>query len=194
MYSKLDGDPLSGLKKELFELWKLGKSRNLISAKIAHEIGGVSENDNMSTSPTYKPGIPYFYPMLKIHKLRKEELVPGVEPPARLVTSLREGVAKRSDVYIADRFLKNLEKDYCQDLLVDSSDALRWLENKNSILSRATKKSINCFTFDFKSLYDSLDPALVKEALVHAMNDSIIHAPGLRNLFDIDKNVLITIW
>ena len=60
LYTKLDGDPLTGLKKELFELWKLGKSRGLISAKIAHEIGGVSENNNMSTSPIFKPGILYF--------------------------------------------------------------------------------------------------------------------------------------
>ena len=80
VYTKLDGDPLCGLKKELFELWKLGKNQNLVSAKIAHEIGGVSENDNMSTSPKFKPGVPYFYPMLKIHKLRKEDLVPGLNP------------------------------------------------------------------------------------------------------------------
>ena len=125
LYTELEGDPLNKLKKELFEIWKSGKSQGLVSAKIAHEVVGVSENDNMSTSPIFKPGVPYFYPMLKIHKLRKEELTPGVEPPARLVTSLREGVAKRSDVYIADKFLKKLEKDYCKDLLTDTTDALR---------------------------------------------------------------------
>ena len=98
--------------------------------------------------------------------------MPGVEPPARLVTSLRESVAKRSDVYIADRFLKQLEKDFCKDLLVDTSDALRWLELKNVSLSVETKKQIRFFTFDFKALYDSLDPELVKEALRYAMNTS----------------------
>ena len=128
----------------------------------------------MSTSPKCKPGVPYYYPMLKIHKLRKEELVPGVEPPARLVTALREGVAKRSDVYIADHFLKKLEKDFCGDLLVDTSDALRWLDNANITLSSETKKSTKCFTFDFKSLYDSLDPNLVKEALMHSMNTGMV--------------------
>ena len=98
--------------------------------------------------------------------------MPGVESPARLVTSLRESVAKRSDVYIADRFLKQLEKDFCKDLLVDTSDALRWLELKNDSLSVETKKQIRFFTFDFKALYDSLDPELVKEALRYAMNTS----------------------
>ena len=126
----------------------------------------------MSTSPVFKPGIPYFYPMLKIHKVKKEDLVPGVEPPARLVTSLRDGVAKRSDVYIADHYLKKLEKDFCKDLLVDTSDALRWLENANATLSSETKKSMKCFTFDFKALYDSLNPDLVKEAVKYAMNVS----------------------
>ena len=80
-------------------MWKLGKIQNHVSDRIAYELGGITENDNMSTHPCFKPGVPYFYPMLKIHKVRKTDLVPGEEPPARLVTSLSEGVAKRSDVF-----------------------------------------------------------------------------------------------
>ena len=79
--------------------------------------------------------------MLKIHKVRKEELVPGVEPPARLVTSMRDGVSKRSDVFIADRYLKPLERDFCEDLLLDTSDALRWLDSINQRLGPDRKKS-----------------------------------------------------
>ena len=94
LYTKLEDDPLPNLKKELFELWKIGKLEEHVSPKIAYQVAGVTENNNMSTSPVYKPGVPYFYPLLKIHKLTKEDLVPGVEPPARLVTSLRESVAK----------------------------------------------------------------------------------------------------
>ena len=135
IYTKIEADPLQNLKTELFELWKKGKIEGHVSQRIAYQVAGVTENNNMSTSPHFKPGVPYFYPILKIHKLRKEQLIPGVEPPARLVTSLCEGVSKRSDVYIADKFLKKLEKDFCADLLVDSSDALRWLENMNSSLA-----------------------------------------------------------
>ena len=170
LYTKLEKDPTNTLKKELFELWKVGKTNKFISEKTAYEVAGVTENDNMSTHPRFKPGVAYYYPMLKIHKLRKEQLVPGVEPPARLVTSLREGIAKRSDVFIADQFLKALEKDFCKDLLVDSSDALRWLDAANENLSPDTKKTMNCFTFDFKALYDSIKPELVNEAVSHAMN------------------------
>ena len=83
LYTKLTEDPLSDLKKELFELWKFGKLNKYVSDKVAYEIGGVTDNNNMSTLSRFKPGVPYFYPMLKIHKVRKEELVPGVEPPAR---------------------------------------------------------------------------------------------------------------
>ena len=39
-------------------------------------------------------------------------------------------------------------------------------------MSPARKKLLNCFTFDFKALYDSLNPDLVKEALTHAINVS----------------------
>ena len=109
--------------------------------------------------------------MLKIHKVRKEDLIPGVEPPARLVTSLRDGVSKRSDVFLAETYLKSLEKDFCKDLLVDTSDALRWLNSANDTLSVDVKKSLKCFTFDFKALYDSLQPELVITAIQAAMDN-----------------------
>ena len=99
--------------------------------------------------------------MLKIHKVSKEQLVPGVDPPARLVTSMRDGVSKRSDVFLAERFLKPLEKQFCEDLLTDTSDALKWLEHCNETMTVDVKKSIRPFTFDFNSLYNSLSPTLV---------------------------------
>ena len=46
----------------------------------------------------------------------------------------------------------------------------RWLDAANQTLSPETKKTINCFTFDFKALYDSLDPNLVKKAVKYAMD------------------------
>ena len=107
--------------------------------------------------------------MLKIHKLSNEELIPGVRPPARLVTALQEGISKRSDVFLADRFLKELEENYCDDLLKDTTAALIWLDSVDNKYSLDEKKNMKAFTFDFKSLYDNLRPELVKEALQHAM-------------------------
>ena len=131
---------------------------------------GVTDQNNKTTSSHLKPGTSYFYPMLKIHKLQKEELIPGVKPPARLVTALQEGISKRSDVFVADRFLKELEENYCKDLLRDTNNALSWLENVNNKYSIQEKKNMKAFTFDFKSLYDNLKPELVKEAVQDAMN------------------------
>ena len=107
--------------------------------------------------------------MLKIHKLRKEDLKPGVNPPARLVTALQEGISKRSDVYLAENFLKELESDYCKDLLKDTNNALLWLDSVDKKYTTDIKKKLKSFTFDFKSLYDNLRPELVKEALQNAM-------------------------
>ena len=106
---------------------------------------------------------------MKIHKLQREELKPGAKPPARLVTALQEGISKRSDVFVADRFLKDLEQSYCKDLLKDTNNALSWLEEVNHKYQTNEKKSMKAFTFDFKSLYDNLKPELVKEAVQHAM-------------------------
>ena len=61
LYTKLTGDPLCQLKKELFELWKIGKTNKYISDKVAYQVAGVTENDNMSTHPRFKPGMSQVY-------------------------------------------------------------------------------------------------------------------------------------
>ena len=57
------------------------------------------------------------HPMLKILKLSKDELKPGITPPATLVTALQERISKHSDVFVAERFLNNLEQEYYEGLL-----------------------------------------------------------------------------
>ena len=107
--------------------------------------------------------------MLKIHKVSKEHLVPGANIPARLVTALHDGISKRNDVFIADRFLKDLEKYFCKDLLKDTTSALSWLDSVNENYHTTDKKQMKAFTYDFKSLYDNLNPNLVIGAVRHAM-------------------------
>ena len=173
LYSGLPKDPSLQLFDELFDLWKSGCDAGFVSPREAYNVMGVTEPDpdtgslggKKSTASRYRPGIPYFYPMLKIHKLSPDQLKPGCNPPARLVTALNEGVCKRSDVFIAKNYLKEVEKLYCGDLLKSTTDALLWLETLNDSYSSARKKSYKCFTFDFASLYDSLSPALVLKAV-----------------------------
>ena len=96
---------------------------------------------------------------------------PGIEPPARLITALQEGVTRRSDVYLADTFLRSLEREFCGDLLIDSGDALNWLDGIDSSMDHNTKRRLKSFAFDYKALYDSLRPDLAMEALTVAMNE-----------------------
>ena len=81
------------------------------------------------------------------------------------MAALQEGVSKRSDVLIADHSLKKLEINLCEDLLKKSNSALSWLNSVNENHSVADKKQMKAFTYDFKSLYDNLDPNLVIEAV-----------------------------
>ena len=168
------------LYKELINLWIEGKTKSLIPAKTAKSIMGISDElkadksgptNAQSTLPHFKPGKPYFYPCLKIHKVKKEDLKPGIEPPARLITALQEGVTRRSDVYLADTFLRSLEREFCGDLLIDSGDALNWLDGIDSSMDHNTKRRLKSFAFDYKALYDSLRPDLAMEALTVAMNE-----------------------
>jgi len=180
LYEKLPEDPTQTLHKELFNLWVEGKENSFVSPKEAKEIMCISNNpksdgtgptNRPSTLPHFKPGISYFYPSLKIHKLEKDLLKPGVEPPVRLITALQDGVSKRSDVFIAENYLRDLEKDYCGDLLQDNTDALVWLDSMEKNLEVSVKSKVNCFTYDFKALYDSLSPNLVLESLKEATEE-----------------------
>ena len=169
LYMQFKDDPSDKLYSELFDLWVDGKLKGYISPEEAKAVMGITERNNKSTSPHFKPGTSYFYPMLKIHKLKKEEVTVGADPPARLVTALQEGITKRSDVFIAKTFVQLLEKDFCKDLLKDTNGALLWLDDIDRKSSVQCKKTYKSFTFDYKSLYDSLKPDLVIEALNTAM-------------------------
>lgn len=180
IYQKLQSDPTKDLHKELYDLWVQGKNSNYVTPKVAKDIMGISDNiksdgsgptNQPSTLPHFKPGIPYFSPSLKIHKLDKADLIPGVEPPIRLITALQEGVTRRSDVYIASEYLKSLERDFCGDLLKDTNDALAWLDYFDSSIDENIKRNLRAFSFDFKALYDSLQPELAKKALSAAIDE-----------------------
>ena len=101
--------------------------------------------------------------------MKLEDIIPGCDPPARLITCLQNSVTNRSDIFIANEWLKPLQKDFCKDVVNDSIDVLQWLELMNLEINETNVKDIKAFTFDFASLYDSLTPQLVKEALKFAI-------------------------
>ena len=122
-----------------------------------------------STLSVFKPGTPYFYGLLKIHKLKPEQLVPGVKVPIRLVTNLREAVTTRSDKYINWKYLKPLQDEFCKDIVQDSTEVLQWLEGVNT--NRHQDSKTKGFSWDFSALYDNLSPNLVIKALRSAITE-----------------------
>ncbi|KAL5257010.1 hypothetical protein ACHWQZ_G012063 [Mnemiopsis leidyi] len=180
LYTQLAVDPNQELNQELHDLWCSAKMNGIVSPHDAKTVVGISDNarqenpslptNRPSTLSIYKPGKPYFYPSLKIHKLHVDDLKPGCEPPIRLITALQEGVTKRADVFLCDKFLQPLEVDFCKDILKDSTDTLIWLDELDKTLDPSVKKGLRSFSFDFKSLYDSLSPELVITALDFAIN------------------------
>ena len=65
------------------------------------------------------------------------------------------------------KFLQPLKDEFCKDLVKDSTDALRCLES----ISRSRSSVISGFSWDICSLYDSLTPELVLEALSFAISE-----------------------
>ena len=170
LFSCLTHDPRQELYNDMINIWKEGKANRFVTEKECSEVVGITENNNKSTSSIFKPGTTYFCPSLKIHKLQEKDITPGCKPPARIVSCLQEGVTKYSDVFLANKWLKELESDYCKDLVKDTIDTLKWLDDVNTSCSREFKLNLKPFTFDFESLYDSLSPELVIKSLRHAIN------------------------
>ena len=168
LYKFIDGDPRKGYHDDLIQLWKDGKDKSFVSEIEAKQIVGITEKNNKSTSSRFKYGSSYFTPSLKIHKLKPEDIKPGCDVPIRLITSLQEGVTKRSDVFVAENWLRKLQEDYCADLVKDTIASLQWLEGFNKS-NQIHNKRVTPFTFDFDSLYDRLDPDVVISALRDAM-------------------------
>ena len=70
---------------------------------------------------------------------------------------------------MAKCYFQEIEKQFCKDLLGSTDEALIWLEDVNTKFNQHSKKTFKAFTYDFKGLYDSLKPDLVKTAMAFAM-------------------------
>jgi len=134
-------DPTDAAQKSLLNLWRKGEDDGHVSREESKEVVGLCEkkvnkrgitNQQPSTLSVFKPGTPYFYGLLKIHKLKPEQLVPGVKVPIRLVTNLREAVTTRSDKFLNWKYLKPLQNEFCKDIVQDSTEVLQWLESVNN--------------------------------------------------------------
>ena len=171
-YRKIQCDPTPVLQERLENVWVEGHRKEFVTAEQAKKTIGliIKETGRItkSTSDITKPGIPYGYPLFKVHKLSAKELVEKKIPPTRFVTDLSTGVTARSDKFLVWKWLGDLTKDYAGDLVKDTTDALRKLEEigRSGVVSH---NNIFSFNLDVVSLYDSLSHDLVMDALDDAI-------------------------
>ena len=172
-YRPLQADPTGLLRARLLELWSCGLEKNYVSGGQSKCVVGLIQNSELdtltqSTSDLVKPDIPYGYPLLKIHKLTETEVREKKIPPSRFVTDLSRGVTARSDKFLVWQWLGPLARDYCVDLVRDSTAALMKLEELAA--SGQVDDTWFSFSIDIVSLYDSLQHSLVMAALDDAMD------------------------
>ena len=144
-----------------------------ISMNVARTVIGLTPKLNKSTLDLYKPATPYFYINPKIHKFKDiAEIVPSVEMPARLVTALNKGFTLRGDKYILENFLGPLARDYCRDMVKDTTEFLRNVDGP--------KEEFHGYSvaIDVVSLYDNIRRDLIMEGVTEAISHCRPGWPG----------------
>ena len=160
-------DPIPAVTNNLLDLWRSGEASGFVDRDISYKVVGLCDSGRPSTLSLFKPGIPYFYGLLKIHKLNDAQLTPGTHIPLRLVNDLSKSPTVRSDKFINWKFLQPLQAEFCKDLVKDSTETLRWLED----VGKLSLTNLNSFSWDFSALYDNLSPEFVMEALSFAISE-----------------------
>ena len=166
-------NPMPSIMTKLRTHWVDAVRKGFIPLKLAKDTVGITQSmiDSVrgrpSTLDVFKPGVPYFTVFPKIHKLSVSELIPGVQLPFRLVTDLSKGPTSRADRFVAVNFLKDLQTDYCADLLQDSTMFLQKLDEIDRTLSISADHLL--FNMDVEALYDSLRRNQVEMAIRHAI-------------------------
>ena len=70
---------------QLLNIYREGEQAGFVSRDTCYSVVGICESGRPSTLSVFKPGTPYFFGLLKIHKCQKDTLVPGSKVPLRLV-------------------------------------------------------------------------------------------------------------
>ena len=164
--------PIPKLKEDLHQHWSDECEKEYVTVdQTKKAVGVLIKNDKqntLSTKDTYKPGTPYGYPLFKVHKSTQQEIDEKKIRPSRFVTDLSNGVTARSDKFLVWKWLGPLARDYCSDLVRDSTEALCKLDSmeKSGLIKDDNYLS---FSLDVVSLYDSLK----HEVVLNALDDAI---------------------
>ena len=151
----------------LLDLWRHDEAKCFVERDISYKVVAFCDSGRPSTLSLFKPGIPYFYGLLKIHKVKPDNLIPESPIPLRLVNDLNQCPKSRSDKFIYWKYLQQLQLEFCKDLVKDSTETLNWPED----IAKLSYSNICGFSWDFSSLYDNLIPEFVIEALVFSISE-----------------------
>ena len=170
-------DPSPRLRSRLLEMWHSGFKAGFVNEYQTSRTVGIickrtSPEYTISTGDSTKPGTPYGYPLFKIHKLSDTQISQKVIPPARFVTDLSMGVTVRSDKFCVWKWLGPLSRDYCPDLIKDTTQALQTLESwQEDNFSHRDDPDWHNLSIDVVSLYDSLHHNIILDALKDAFSE-----------------------
>ncbi|KAK3752205.1 hypothetical protein QZH41_008046 [Actinostola sp. cb2023] len=160
-------DQLDNLSQDLRKIWAKGVNGGFVSEVIREKVLGVTSMGGTKGNQSYRPSPPYVYPLFKIHKVKPDELIPGVRLPIRLVTAQRNAPSSRSDKYIMFKVLKDLQSEY--HLVKDSTDALMKINDWTPI------PNTRPFALDVVALYDNISPDLAIRSLDTAISQCRPH-------------------
>ena len=138
--------------------------RKLITENDKTLIAGINSNNRPKLAPEYQPESPYAYPLFKVHKLSKEDILNKKIPPNRLVHASKFGPLYRMEKWCSP-YYTTISREYCRnEFILDTGDLIKQLQhvNESKILE---KENVYLFTLDVKVLYPSIKPELALQAI-----------------------------
>ena len=61
-------DPTQDMVSELLDIWKDGEKEGFVTRNVCYSVVGICGSGRPSTLSIFKPGTPYYYGLLKLHK------------------------------------------------------------------------------------------------------------------------------
>ena len=180
-YCCLEKDPRPEIKKLLKNTVVSHEEEGLISPGNRFLITGYTDKGGMSQHPDFSISSPYVYPLFKIHKLSKEDIVCKKIPPTRMVTG-STGVPKYRLGVFLDFTLKPVVLQYCGNEYI--KDTTHFIQRLYAEKDSFTLPGLVA-TLDFVPLYPTIRRDLLLLAVRHALQTSEYTEDSINMILDL---------
>ena len=167
-YEALPKDPRKDIRSDIMKLIDNYVESSLLTPEDRWYLTGRTLKDGWSHDHSFKMSAPYMYPLYKLHKLSREQIIEKAIPPARMVTSGVNGPTYRVGVFL-DHILKPVSLKYCfGELVRDTTEFVSRLENlkDNNLISPGD----NLAALDIVSLYPNIKIEIAVDAIMDALS------------------------